>query len=211
MSKREEKKQSNKRAILDSAISLFNENGYEKTSISEIARKAGVGKGTVYSYFDNKKSIIKGFCEYELEKIHRQLIAQSNQNASILEQMLIIYMTEFQHITQNREFGRLYMREALFPDDETLTTTTNHDDQYFDLLFPLFNKAQERGELRKDLQLLHITAQFYSLFIIIMSAWYSGRLASEAVATTMEMLFKQALDGLSPQPATCSTNEKNND
>lgn len=211
MSKREVKKKNNKRAILNSAISLFNENGYEKTSIAQIARKAGVGKGTVYSYFDTKKSIIKGFCEYELEKVHHQLIAQSNQDASILEQMLIMYMTEFKHITQNREFGRLYMKEALFPDDDALKTTTDFDEKYFDVLFPIFKKAQERGELRKDLELLHITAQFYSLFIIILSAWYSGRLASEAVKTTMEMLFKQALDGLSPLPDTYSKDEKNND
>ncbi len=211
MSKREAKKQNNKRAILDSAISLFNENGYEKTSISQIARKAGVGKGTVYSYFDNKKSIIKGFCEYELEKVHHQLVAQSNRDASILEQMLIIYMTEFQHVTQNREFGRLYMREALFPDDSDIKTATDLDEKYFDLLFPILEKGQERGELRKDLELLHITAQFYSLFIIIVSAWYSGRLPSKAVETTMEMLFKQALDGLSPAPATYSKDENNND
>lgn len=210
MSKRETKKQNKKRAILDSAISLFNENGYEKTSIAQISRKAGVGKGTVYSYFDTKKSIIKGFCEYELEKVHQQLIAQSNRDTSVLEQMLIIYMTEFQHITQNREFGRLYMKEALFPDESELQTTTDLDEKYFDLLFPILEKGQERGELRKDLELLHITAQFYSLFIIIMSAWYSGRLPSEAVETTMEMLFKQALEGLSPLPATSSKDENNN-
>lgn len=210
MSKREAKKQNNKRAILDSAISLFNENGYEKTSIAQIARKAGVGKGTVYSYFDNKKSIIKGFCEYELEKVHNQLIAQSNREASVLEQMLIIYMTEFQHITQNREFGRLYMRESLFPDESELKTTTDLDKKYFDLLFPILEKGQERGELRKDLELLHITAQFYSLFIIIISAWYTGRLPSKAVETTMEMLFKQAIEGLSPAPVTSSKDENNN-
>jgi len=211
MSKREAKKQNNKRAILDSAISLFNANGYEKTTIAQIARKAGVGKGTVYSYFETKKSIIKGFCEYELEKVHHQLIAQSNQESSVLEQMLIIYMTEFQHVTQNREFGRLYMREALFPDESKLKTATDLDEKYFDVLFPILEKGQERGELRKDLELLHITAQFYSLFVIIMSAWYSGRLPSEAVEKTMKMLFKQALEGLSPQPATYSKDENNND
>jgi AcrR family transcriptional regulator len=211
MSRREVKKQNNKRAILDSAISLFNENGYEKTSIAQIARKAGVGKGTVYSYFHNKKSIIKGFCEYELEKIHHQLIAQSNRDSSILEQMLIIYMTEFQHVTQNREFGRLYMREALFPDDNDLNSATDLDDKYFDVLFPILEKGQERGELRQDLQPLHITAQFYSLFIIIISAWYSGRLPSEEVEKTMEKLFKQALDGLCPEPATHNKDENNND
>lgn len=198
MSLRETKKENNKRAILESAISLFNENGYDNTSIEQIARRAGVGKGTVYSYFTTKKSIIKGFCEYELEKIHLQLVEQSNPDATILEQMLIIYMTEFRHVTQNREFGRLYMREALFPKDEDVRSTTELDEKYFDLLFPILKKGQERGELRQDLELLHITAHFYSLFIILLHAWYTGRLESDEIEAAMETLFTQALVGLGP-------------
>jgi AcrR family transcriptional regulator len=62
MSIREEKKKKTKRSILEAAISLFNENGYDNTSIEQISKNAGVGKGTIYSYFDSKKSIIKGFC-----------------------------------------------------------------------------------------------------------------------------------------------------
>jgi AcrR family transcriptional regulator len=211
MSLREEKKQNTKRAILESAISLFNENGYDNTSIEQIARKAGVGKGTVYSYFNTKKSIIKGFCEYELETIHNQLVAQSNPDATVLEQMLIIYMTEFHHVTQNPEFGRLYMREALFPDDTEIENTTELDEKYFDVLFPILKKGQERGELRKDLELLHITAHFYSLFIILIHAWYTKRIKTNDVEASMEMVFKQVLEGLRPLPATQTLGENSND
>lgn len=211
MSIRELKKQKKKRAILESAISLFNENGYDNTSIAQIARKAGIGKGTVYSHFNNKKSIIQGFCEYELEKIHNQLIAQSNRDSSVLEQMLIIYMTEFEHVTKNREFGRLYMREALFPDDEDQRNTSDLEKKYFDVLFPILQKGQERGELRKDLDLLHITAHFYSLYILVTSSWYTGRLPTSGVKVAMELLFKQALNGLSPAPATNTIGENCND
>jgi AcrR family transcriptional regulator len=198
MSLRERKKQNNKRAILESAISLFNENGYDNTSIEQIAQKAGVGKGTIYSYFNNKKSIIKGFCEYELETIHNQLISQTNQNATVLEQMLIIYMTEFHHVIKNPEFGRLYMREVLFPTESDVENTTELDEKYFDVLFPILKRGQERGELRKDLELLHIIGHFYSLFILLIHAWFSKRVATEDVESSMKVLFTQVLDGLSP-------------
>lgn len=211
MSLREVKKQNNKKAILESAISLFNENGYDNTSIEQIARKAGVGKGTVYSYFSTKKSIIKGFCEFELETIHHQLVAQANPNASILEQMLIIYMTEFRHVTQNPEFGRLYMREALFPADSERRSTTELDEKYFDVLFPILKRGQERGELRAELEPLHITAHFYSLFIILIHAWYSGRIKTDEVEASMETLFTQVLEGLRPTPATQHLGENSND
>lgn len=199
MSIREEKKRRNKQAILEAAITLCSESGYENTSIENIAKRAGVGKGTVYSYFQTKKDIIKGFCEYELEKIHLKLVSRSNQDAPILEQMLTIYMTEFHHVTQNREFGRIFMRESVFPADFDVQGDEELEDKYFQLLFPILEKGQERGELRKDIELLFITAHFYSLYILVISAWYTQKITSEEVEPTMKLLFSQVLEGLQPK------------
>ncbi len=199
MSVREAKKQRKKKAIVEAAISLFSAQGYENTSIEQIARAAGVGKGTVYSYFQTKKDLIKGFCEYELEKIHLELVKRSNREATILEQMLTIYMTEFHHVTQNREFGRLYMRESIFPKESDVQDNLETDDKYFQILFPILQKGQERGELRKDVELLYMTAHFYSLYIMIISAWYTGRISTGEVEPAMELLFRQLLEGLQPK------------
>jgi len=211
MSIREAKKQKTKKAILEAAITLFSENGYENTSIENIAKIAGIGKGTVYGYFQTKKEILKGFCEYELEKIHMKLVNSSNQDAPILEQMLTIYMTEFFHVTQNKEFGRLYMRESIFPSQSEAQNNQEIDDKYFQILFPILKKGQERGELRKDVELLYITAHFYSLYILIISAWYTGRITSEEVEPTMEVLFRQVLEGLQPKEESPQASENNNE
>jgi AcrR family transcriptional regulator len=210
MSVREAKKQRNKAAIVEAAISLFSAQGYENTSIEQIAKAAGVGKGTVYSYFQTKKDLIKGFCEYELEKIHLELVKRSNQDASILEQMLTIYMTEFHHVTQNREFGRLYMRESVFPKESDVQDNLETDDKYFQILFPILQRGQERGELRKDVELLYITAHFYSLYIMIISAWYTGRISTEEVEPAMELLFRQVLEGLQPKYPITQVSKQHN-
>lgn len=207
MSIREAKKQRNKQAIVEAAISLFSAQGYEKTSIEQISRAAGVGKGTVYSYFQTKKDIIKGFCEYEFEKIHLELVKRSNQEASILEQMLTIYMTEFHHVTQNREFGRLYMRESVFPKESDIQDNLETDNKYFQILFPILQKGQERGELRQDVELLYMTAHFYSLYIMIISAWYTGRISTDEVEPAMAVLFRQVLEGLQPKFPTPQVSE----
>jgi len=199
MSIREKKKKQTKRAILEAAITLFSENGFEATSIEQIAKAAGVGKGTVYGYFQTKREIIKGFCEYELEQIHEELIRRANPDASLLDQMVTIYMTEFNHVTRNREFGRLYMREAIFPNDEDINADHDLNDKYFQMLFPILERAQERGELRRDLVLLHITGHFYGLFILILHAWYTGKIATEEIENAMTTLFLQLLEGLAPK------------
>ncbi|MCR4841917.1 MAG: TetR/AcrR family transcriptional regulator [Eubacterium sp.] len=53
----EEKKQAKKAKILNSAYKLFTEKTLEATSISDIARHAGVAKGTFYLYFHDKYSL----------------------------------------------------------------------------------------------------------------------------------------------------------
>lgn len=45
-------------AIIEAARDLFAKQGYEETTIAEIARAAGVGVGTVYLYFENKRQIL---------------------------------------------------------------------------------------------------------------------------------------------------------
>jgi AcrR family transcriptional regulator len=45
-------------AIIEAARTLFAKQGYEETTIAEIARAAGVGVGTVYLYFENKRRIL---------------------------------------------------------------------------------------------------------------------------------------------------------
>ncbi len=43
--------------VVRSAISQFAKNGYEKANVATIARNAGIAKGSMYQYFDNKKEL----------------------------------------------------------------------------------------------------------------------------------------------------------
>ena len=56
-------------AILMAAEKLFEQKGYEGTSVDEIASKTGISKTTLYSYFDSKELIWDTLvCRY-MEKI----------------------------------------------------------------------------------------------------------------------------------------------
>ena len=45
--------------IIASAIQLFEERGYAKTSLSEIARQSGLDQSSIYYYFPSKEAILK--------------------------------------------------------------------------------------------------------------------------------------------------------
>ena len=49
--------------ILDAAIEVIAENGFQRTTIKQIARRAGVADGTIYNYFDNKAAIMTAIVE----------------------------------------------------------------------------------------------------------------------------------------------------
>jgi len=49
--------------ILQAAISTISEKGLDKTSISDIVKKAGVAQGTFYLYFSSKKALIPAIAE----------------------------------------------------------------------------------------------------------------------------------------------------
>ncbi len=48
-------------AIIDAALKLFKERGYEATTMRAIAAEAGVSVGNAYYYFDSKEQLIQGF------------------------------------------------------------------------------------------------------------------------------------------------------
>ncbi|MDK9707137.1 MAG: TetR/AcrR family transcriptional regulator [Desulforhopalus sp.] len=196
---RETKKQQTRKAIMRAAMTLFSEKGFDKTSIEELAKAAGIGKGTIYGYFQTKMDILHAFCEDELECLHQELTSSADREIPFLQQMVSIYMSEFRHITENREFARLFMRETAFPRGVDLDKHLEHENDYFKLLFPLLEKAQERGELRKDLDLLYITGHFYGLYLLLVSAWCSGRVQTDEAEQALEALFRQAMEGLQPR------------
>src|SRR5476651_1549828 len=48
---------STRERILDTALELFNEQGYDKTSLREIAERVGVTKAALYYHFERKEDI----------------------------------------------------------------------------------------------------------------------------------------------------------
>ena len=52
------KKEQKRELILDTAFELILEKGYSNTKIIDIAQKAGIGKGTVYEYFESKEALV---------------------------------------------------------------------------------------------------------------------------------------------------------
>lgn len=61
-------KGSTKQEILDAALELFSVQGYEATSISQLAQAVGIRKASLYSHFENKQAILDALIQTTLEQ-----------------------------------------------------------------------------------------------------------------------------------------------
>lgn len=196
---REQKKEQTRNRILETAVKLFSRNGIDGTSIEELAQKAGIGKGTVYTYFETKREIVMAIADIQLDRSRKELAAKTNPESSLKEQMVTIFHADFEFIEENKEFGRMFLQEKVFPKEPLSEEDFEIQNKYFELLYPLYERAQERGEIDKDLELLNISGHFYAVYLLLMSCWYTGMIKTEEIREAMDVLMTETINGLKPQ------------
>lgn len=59
--------------LLDAASRVFTRNGYEQASMDEIAAEAGIGKPTIYRYFDGKAALFSAVFENALDRLEEKM------------------------------------------------------------------------------------------------------------------------------------------
>ena len=63
-----------KQEILDAALDLFSVQGYEATSISQLAEAVGIRKASLYSHFENKQAILDALIQTTMEEYEKHSI-----------------------------------------------------------------------------------------------------------------------------------------
>lgn len=69
MSRREENRRATEENLYQTALKLFCEIGYRKTTLIDIAAEAGVSTRTLYRYYPTKESILQRFCHENIMEL----------------------------------------------------------------------------------------------------------------------------------------------
>lgn len=75
-------------ALVDVARQLFAKNGFENTTMNDIAVSSGKGRRTLYTYFKNKEDVYFAVIETELSRLYERLEAVARKNISPEEKMV---------------------------------------------------------------------------------------------------------------------------
>jgi AcrR family transcriptional regulator len=103
----EEIRKQKKQLILDTALELFAENGFHSTSMSQVAKKAGVSKGLAYNYFESKQDILDEIIKTGIDSVYSHF--DLNHDGRLTKEEFEYFIRKsFQIINENRKFWRLY-------------------------------------------------------------------------------------------------------
>lgn len=87
--------------ILEAAARLFARFGPRKTTIDDIAREAGLGKGTIYLYFDRKEDIFTAYVRTRIEDAQKLFRAEMALVASAAAKIQRFLELRFQTIAEH--------------------------------------------------------------------------------------------------------------
>lgn len=104
-----------KSAILEAALGLFAEVGYDATTMRAIAERAGVSVGNAYYYFDSKEQLIQGFYDRAAEQHLTVSVDRLEGLTDLAERIHAHLACWFELMSGNHEFAAAFFRTAADP------------------------------------------------------------------------------------------------
>ncbi len=96
--------------ILAAAESIFAQYGYRLTKIDQIADSLNVGKGTIYRYFKDKKSLFIAVFEHGIRRLQQTMRSKTEQAPEPAKRVAAAVRTYFEFFDKNRELIEIEMQ-----------------------------------------------------------------------------------------------------
>lgn len=187
--------------ILAVARQVFSEQGYEKSTVLEIARSMEVSEATVFSYFTSKRDlcmqVIKGWYDEissELERDVPLIVGTRAQLHFIVRKHLATLMHE------GTGMCKLVLSEGRNVDEEFAGLIADLKRRYTAPLMKVFSAAQRSGEIRQDMPLPLLRDMVYGAMEHVLWDYMVNRNKPD-IETTAAQLTDMFWSALVPLPA----------
>jgi AcrR family transcriptional regulator len=102
-------------AIIDAALSLFGEKGFEAATMRGIAERAGVSLGSAYYYFESKEHLIQGFYDQVSERHAEELPGRLDGVKSLEDRLITHLVLWLDLMAPHHTFAAVFFRSAADP------------------------------------------------------------------------------------------------
>jgi AcrR family transcriptional regulator len=179
--------------IIETVIPLFIEKGFIETSMRQIAKAVGVGKSTLYDYFDSKDDIIVYVAQKHLDSLIRRAEAVLEEEGNAADHLQRIMQMHLAFLLENRAFYLRFMAEAQRLKIESQQRLQVNRYAYQDLVKRLIETGIQQGCFRP----IDATMAMKTIISMMTPVVYTSRPSGtpeEMLAAGMDLI----LNGLQP-------------
>lgn len=170
VSRRERKKDETRQRIVEQAMRLFADRGYESVTMEQIAEAADVAKGTLYNYFPVKEAIVSAYmrvCARQKAPEVARLVAEGSDTR---QRLLTLFTGVAQWQGGQRELYRHYIAYRMTQLLESLRNPELRSG-FEQNLQMVIQRGIDDGELRGDLSAAVLCGYLESAYLMVMLNW----------------------------------------
>lgn len=148
-----DKKEKKRDLILDTAFELILDKGYLNTKIIDIANKAGIGKGTVYEYFESKEALLLELIDKRVRRDYENVCGAAEKASGCKQKLSEYFRLEIE--TTSKYNANVTDLRSDFTNSNTEISAKITDSIYSIMLLQyeyvkgVIEKGIETGEFRK--------------------------------------------------------------
>ena len=188
--------------ILRVAVEEFANNGFENTSIQQIAKKSEISVGSVYKYFENKETLFSMVVRGGLSSLEELLVGLADSSEDILVKAETIIRALLEFSRENPALVKLYCRLTTTDNSEFLTGISQHIEAMSASIYTVaISKAQETGDVRNDINPAFFAFLLDNIFMMLQFATscdyykerffiYTGKQAQDSDELIVEQTLK---------------------
>nr|WP_321266122.1 TetR/AcrR family transcriptional regulator [uncultured Sulfurimonas sp.] len=133
---------------------IFIQKGIKDLSVSEVAKAAGIGKGTIYDYFSNKEDIVFEIVNILMQEYKESLTKKIEKATSTREKIKIFSgifydKDEFELRSIYKEFISISLSN---PSKEMIDFQSAYSDDYYEWFVEILNDGVNSGEIKEGSQ-----------------------------------------------------------
>ena len=189
--------------ILEAAVKVFAEKGFHQSTISQIAREAGVADGTIYLYFKNKDDILVQFFQYKTKQVFsgfREEVKKADSAVDKLRNLVLRHLTEFQ---RDRNMAIVYQAFAHHKNDLVEGNIREMSKMYLEMVSEILELGQQEGSMRKDMYVGLVKRFILGAVESAISNWLRSRKEYD-LASMADPLIDLFIRGIGTPDATTS-------
>lgn len=171
---RERNKAQKMRKIRRAARELFLEKGYDTTTTREIARRAGVGLGTLFTYAADKRDLLFLIFNDELEEVAETAFEEIPATAAFIDQLVHVFREFYGFFARQPHLARFMLREQTFytAGPEALRFQ-GHRDRILQRLAKPIDTAKAHRQISSREDSITIARAIFSLYAAEIRRWLS--------------------------------------